>query len=201
MNSREDLYEHLRSDIKVLELPLLSRAFKEIDRADFVAEDYKVEAYEDYALPIGYGQTINQPTIVAFMLELLDVKKNEEVLDIGAGSGWTTALMANMVGAEGSVLGLEIVPELVKLGQENLASYKYHQASIINTEDDDDTIQFDKILVSATAEELPLEIADRLRVGGTMVIPIEESLFKIYKNEDGELEEEEFPGFSFATLI
>jgi len=199
---REELYEHLKNESKVLESEPLARAFREIDRADFVPEDYKVEAYEDYALPIGFGQTISQPTTVAFMLELLDVKEGEEVLDIGSGSGWTTALLSNLVGQEGLVLGVEIVPELAELGQKNLQPYKYSQTKIIKVgEEEEQSEQYDKILVSASAEELPEDLIERLRAGGTIVIPIEESIFKIIKTEDGELEEAEYPGFAFVPLI
>src|ERR1044071_317483 len=121
MNSRDDLQKHLKNESRVLENPELEKAFADIDRADFVGPDYEVEAYEDYALPIGLGQTISQPTVVAFMLELLDIQKGEEILDVGSGSGWTTALLSELTGEDGSVLGWEILPELVKLGQKNIA--------------------------------------------------------------------------------
>ena len=88
METKEELFAHLKDVTRVLEDPLVRRAFIDIDRADFVGEDYKVEAYEDYALPIGYGQTISQPTTVGFMFELLGAREGDKVLDVGSGSGW-----------------------------------------------------------------------------------------------------------------
>ena len=108
MDSKEELVAHLERNTGVLKTPVLKAAFKVVDRKDFVAGDYAIEAYEDYPLPIGYGQTISQPTTVAFMCELLGPKRGDKILDLGSGSGWTTALLAHVVGPEGSVVGVEI---------------------------------------------------------------------------------------------
>src|SRR3989338_8071025 len=95
-----------------LKTPLIIEAFKKIDRADFVSENLRDEAYENYPLPIGFDQTISQPLTVAFMLELLQPQPGEKILDIGSGSGWTTTLLAFCVGKEGRGFGLERIPEL-----------------------------------------------------------------------------------------
>ncbi len=81
----------------ILKTQLIIEAFNKIDRIDFVKEEYKKEAYHDYPLPIDFGQTISQPLTVAFMLELLNPKPGEKILEIGAGSGWLTALLSYCV--------------------------------------------------------------------------------------------------------
>jgi len=97
MDSKKKLVEHLARK-GVLASESIKRAFLDIDRACFVGEKNKPYAYEDRPLPIGYGQTISQPYTVAFMFELLQPEKGDKILDIGAGSGWTTALLKNIAG-------------------------------------------------------------------------------------------------------
>ena len=134
--TREELIEHLQSGTRVLKTPRIRAAFEAVDRADFVTSGYLPEAYEDYPLPIGAGQTISQPSTVAFMLELLEPAEGQNILDIGCGSGWTTALLAHVAGGKGSVLGLERIPELVAFGGENLSKYGFPQETIHPTDAD-----------------------------------------------------------------
>jgi len=202
--NRDELIRQLRDERQVLKTPALLAAFEAFDRADFVPEDYKPEAYEDYALPIGFGQTISQPTTVAFMLELLDVNKSEQVLDVGSGSGWTTALLSNLASQKGKVVGVEVIPELVEFGQKNIAKYDIKNAEIFPAGDEMGYAKggpYDKILVSASAEEsVPEELLIRLKPGGTMVIPVGQSLFQIKKIAEDDIRSREFPGFSFMEL-
>src|SRR3989338_5684724 len=109
----------------------MNSVFEKIDRADFVSSEYQAEANENYPLPIGFGQTISQPFTVAFMLKLLSPQEGDKVLDVGCGSGWTTALLANLVGKTGKVFGVEIIPELVSFCRKNLAKYNFPNAEII----------------------------------------------------------------------
>ena len=177
------------------------KAFENIDRSDFIKPEYISEAYEDYPLPIGQGQTISQPTTVAFMLELLQPKRGHKILDVGSGSGWTTALLAQIVGRKGKVIGTEIVSDLVKFGQQNLAKYDLPQAKIVksNLVGYPEEAPYDRILVSASANKLPKELIEQLASDAIMVLPIESSIFKI-KAKKGKIETEEFPGFSFVPL-
>jgi len=204
LSSRDDLLKHLEETSKVLKKEQVKKAFEEIDRKDFVIEDCKVEAYEDYALPIGHGQTISQPTTVAFMLDLLDPKEGEEVLDIGSGSGFTAALLGNMVGDDGKVTGIERIPELVEFSKGNLSKYEMSQIEIINAGDEVGYkigAPYDKILISATSSNTLEGVTNQLKVGGVMVAPMANSIFKITKKENDEIEKEEYPGFVFVPLI
>ncbi len=182
----------------------LIESFLKIDRKDFVPKRYQDEAYEDHPIPIGYGQTISQPSTVAFMMELLDPKNADSVLDIGSGSGWTTALLGNIVGQKGRVLGIERVPQLVTQGRKNLSKYNIPQTRIEYANDHlgmPREAPFDRILVSAGSQTMPPELIKQLRVSGIMVIPIGQSIFKIQKISPTKIATLEFPGFLFVPLI
>jgi protein-L-isoaspartate(D-aspartate) O-methyltransferase len=200
--SLHDLVTHLQSTA-ILTLDNLIKALEQIDRADFVLPEYQALAYEDVALPIGAGQTISQPSTVVFMLKHLSPKPGERILEVGSGSGWVTALVAELVGKKGNVVGVELIPELTRLGQRNLATYELPQARIVQAIDQvglPEEAPFDKILVSAAAQELPQDLVEQLRVGGTMVIPIQNSIYKVTKLNDTEIDMQEFPGFMFVPL-
>jgi protein-L-isoaspartate(D-aspartate) O-methyltransferase len=178
-------------------------ALEVIDRRDFVRPDFENDAYLDIPLPIGGNQTISQPTTVVFMLELLDLKDGNKVLDLGSGSGWTTALIASIVGKKGSVIGVELVDNLVSFGQNNLAKYCFKNAKIKKagkTLGFPEEAPFDRILVSATSQSIPKELIGQLKVDGIMVVPVQNSIFKITKKQKG-FETEEYPGFVFVPLI
>jgi len=187
----------------VLKTPAIISAFRAIDRADFILPHYQGEAYGDYPLGIGYKATISQPTTVALMLELLQPKMGNKVLDVGSGSGWTTALLAQLVGENGRVFGVEIISELVKFGKENVKKYQFENVHITEAGKHlglEKKAPFDKILVSASAKKLPQELVEQLKVGGRMVLPIQSSVWKIDKVSDKKFDEQEFPGFAFVPL-
>ncbi|MCF6173280.1 MAG: protein-L-isoaspartate O-methyltransferase [Campylobacteraceae bacterium] len=199
--------ENLIENMKVsgaLKSPEIIDAFKAIDRKFFVPENFKEHIYIDKPLPIGKNQTISQPTTVAFMLELLSPKKGDEVLDIGSGSGWTTALLCQIVTKSGSVLGLERVDELVKIGQKNLSQFDFGTHCNIKKAKKElgmPGVLFDKILVSASAKEIPKVLFEQLKEGGALVIPIRNSIVKFKKISQTKITQEEFPGFVFVPLI
>ena len=179
-------------------------AFRAVDRKYFVPHLYQEYTYIDYPLSIGNGQTISQPSTVAFMLELLDVRKGDKVLDIGSGSGWTTALLCHLVGEKGSALGLERIDALVELGRENIAKINISKRCSIKKAGEKLGMpgeKYDRILVSASAEEIPKELFSQLNIGAILVIPIQESIYKFRKISDSEVEEEEYYGFRFVPLI
>jgi len=182
----------------------VKQAFKAINRVDFLPRYVRDEAEYDIPIRIGYGQTNSQPTTVRRMLEWLDTQEGEHVLDVGAGSGWTSALLSYIVGEQGSVIATEIVPELVTFGRENCKkvgadNVKFYWAGKEFGRPQD--APYDRILVSASASELPPELVDQLNPGGRMVLPIGNAIHVIDKNDDSLLRDTVHEGYIFVPLI
>lgn len=190
-----------------LKTPAIKNAFLKIKREDFLPENVKNLAEVNEALPIGFGQTISQPAVVAFMLEQLHPLKGDKILDIGSGSGWTSGLLAEIVGKTGKIFSLEIVPELKELGEQNLSKYGFIEKEVVKTLLIDGSKGFlgeapyDKILASATSTQIPVEWKEQLKVGGRIVAPIGNSIKTILKKSDTDFEEIDHPGFVFVPLI
>ncbi len=188
-----------------LKTPEIVGAFYEIDRADFISEKLKNEAYANMPLPIGYGQTISQPLTVAFMLELLQPAEGDKILDIGSGSGWQSSLLAHIVGEKGKVFAIERISELSELGKNNSEKYGFKNLEFIvgnGSAGYGKEAPYDKIIVAAAAsEEIPEELKKQLKIGGRLVIPVENSIWLVVKKAEDEYEEKEFPGFVFVPLI
>ena len=180
-------------------------AFEKISRVDFVPEEYKDDAYGDYPLSLGRGQTISQPRTVAFMLELLQPQPGEKILDVGAGSGWTTALLAHIVGKNGYVFGAERISELCEFGRKNLAKYfDETRAKIIcgDATQDISEQEFNKILAGAAASrEIPRAWRNQLKIGGRIIAPVGDSVWLFEKKNKKDWEENEYPGFAFVPLV
>jgi protein-L-isoaspartate(D-aspartate) O-methyltransferase len=137
------------------------------------------------------------------MLELLDAKKGDKILDIGSGSGWTTALLGHIVGSEGSVLGLERVKELVDFGRDNIEKYNMEHVQIEKA----GTVlgkpkvnDFDKILVSAAARAFPKSLLSQVKEEGVIVLPVRNSIWKVIRFEHQPIIEK-FDGYIFVPLI
>jgi protein-L-isoaspartate(D-aspartate) O-methyltransferase len=158
-------------------------AFRSIDRIDFLPHHSRREANVDAPVPIGHGQTNSQPRTVRAMLDLLDLQTGHKVLDVGSGSGWTTALLAHIVGDRGEVLGVEREPDLVTFGSGNLARHDYPWATIQQADPDvlgaPDDAPFDRILVSAAARALPTDLVEQLTDDGVMVIPVNATMTRV----------------------
>lgn len=186
------------------------QAFKKIKRRDFVLKELQGEAEENYALSIGHGGTISQPLTVVFMIELLDPQPGQKILDIGSGSGWVTALLAEIVGENGQVFALERIPELKKFGEKNTSKYNFVSSgrAIFITGDGykglPDKVPFDRIHVAAAVDNIPEELLKQLTIGGKLVIPEGVGLQDIVLIEriaENEYKRKSFSGFVFVPLI
>ncbi len=197
----------------VLKTPAIVRAFLAVNRVDFVPEGQKFFAYADEPLPIGEGQTISQPHTVAFMLELLAPKAGERILDVGHGSGWSSALLAHIVGEKGKVYAVEIVPKLCRFGKGNAKKYselaeriKFYCKSAKNglPKIAKEIGDFDGIIAAAEVDEVPHAWREQLKAGGRLVYPKDGSLWKETKLLGGstaKFKKEEFPGFAFVPFV
>ena len=163
----------------------VDEAFAATPRRRFLPPAARARAAFDGPLEIGHGQTSSQPRTVRQMLRLLEVHPGQRVLDVGAGSGWTTALLAHLVGEHGRVVGVERIPELVTFGSANLAGTGRGWATIEQA----DTgrlgapggAPYDRVLVSAEATVLPDELVDQLADGGRMVVPVRGTMLLVVR--------------------
>lgn len=170
----------------------VDHAFAAVPREGFLPRRDRRRASHDGPLSIGYGQTNSQPRTVAAMLRLLEVRRADRVLDVGAGSGWTTGLLAHLTGPDGLVVGTEIVPQLVEVGRANLAKAAGGGQPWARIEGaDPDAVgwpaeaPYDRVLVSAQARVVPPPLVDQLAVGGRMVLPVQGTMLLVRRTAEG----------------
>ena len=172
----------------------LAQAFAAAPRHLFLRESEREYAAVDAPLPIGYGVTNSQPTTVAIMLGLLDVQEGDSVLDVGAGSGWTAAILSNLVGPSGRVIGVERHASLAESARAALQSYLEDESDVAGEVSNatihtavpgvlgwPDEAPYQRILVSAMADRLPAQLFDQLAEGGVMVIPVDSVMLRVVK--------------------
>lgn len=180
-------------------------AFDKINRADFLPPELETQAEADTPLPIGFGQTISQPLTVAFMLEKIEPKKGEKILDIGAGSGWQSALLAHIVGPKGKVFAIERIPELVSFARKNLSKYSFKNIELIRSDGAKgypEKAPFDKIIAAAAAKKIPKALKEQLKIGGKLLMPFFDNTLRLLTKEDkNKFKEEIFYSFVFVPLI
>jgi protein-L-isoaspartate(D-aspartate) O-methyltransferase len=176
-------------------------AMKTVPRHQFVPAEHAREAYADYPLPIGYEQTISQPYIVAYMTEALQVKKGGKVLEIGTGSGYQAAVLAEM-GVE--VYSIEIVEPLANRASVLLKNlgYKVHVKSGDGYMGWPEAAPFDGIIVTAAPEEIPPPLKEQLKEGGRIVVPVGRFFqdLKVLKKQDGKLVKEKTLPVRFVPM-
>lgn len=178
-------------------------AFAATPRAGFLPRRARRSAGYDGPIPIGHGQTNSQPRTVADMLRLLAVRPGDDVLDVGAGSGWSTALLAHLTGPTGTVVGVELEPELVEFGRANLARARRPWARIEQADPErlgwPDDAPYDRVLVSAAARALPQPLLDQVVIGGRMVLPVGGTMLLVRATPDGP-RVTEHGGYRFVPL-
>lgn len=184
------------------------RAFLKVKRHEFVPEDYRHMAYEDHPVSIGGGQTISQPYIVALMIKILDVKEDDDVLEIGTGSGYQTAILAELANR---VFTVERNDSLAISARKILRKLKYKN---IHFRIGDGTMgwekaypkkdEFDKIIVSAAAPYTPKPLIEQIAEKGKLIIPVgakfSQDLLLITK-KDGEIKKRNYGGCAFVPLV
>lgn len=197
------VYERLREEMVVRQIiardvrdPEVLRAMRAVPRHEFVPEGIRDHAYEDRALPVGHGQTISQPYVVAAMTEALRAERGMKVLEVGTGTGYQAAVLAEM-GLR--VFSIEIVPELARSARERLHRLGYTTVTVI----EGDGYQgwppeapYDRIVVTAAPPDVPRALKDQLVAGGRMVLPVgdlDQDLVVLQKTEDGFIPSVLFP--------
>lgn len=176
-------------------------------RAAHLTPDQRRHAADDAPLPLFNNQTNSQPSTVATMLGLLDVPDGARVLDVGAGSGWTTAILAHLVGPSGTVVGVERDVELAHWGARNLAASGRTWARLVPARPGvlgaPEEGPFDRILVSAMAREVPVTLVEQLVPGGMMVLPVRGRMLRVVRDDSSgvSFRARRFGHYRFVPLI
>lgn len=180
------------------------RSMESVPRHEFVPDEYLDQAYDDHPLPIGYGQTISQPYIVALMTELLELDRGEDVLEIGTGSGYQAAILAQITN---QVYTVEIIPQLADSARQRLRRLGYDNIEVLNADGYygwEEHAPYDAIIVTAAPDHIPHPLLEQLKEGGRLVIPVGppgwiQTLWLITK-EDGEPQFHNKGGVTFVPL-
>jgi len=196
---REQIEARGVKDRRVLEV------LRNTPRHQFVPSELQAHAYEDRPLPIGYGQTISQPYIVALMTEMLDVGREMNVLEIGTGSGYQAAVLSPLVG---KLYTIEIVPELARSAQTTLERLGYRNVSVKHGDGYlgwPEAAPFDRIMLTAAPPKIPPALVEQLKPGGKMIAPVGateyQQLTVIEKRADGSVRVRATVPVSFVPMV
>ena len=201
---RERLIRSLRNIYGISDRVL--DAMMKVPRHLFVPENIRSRAYEDTPLPIGKGQTISAPHMVAIMCDLLDVRRGDKILEIGAGSGYHAAVLAELTGEDGMVIAVERVEELAEKARVNLKQAGYRNVKVVVGDGSmgyPPESPYDRINVTCSAPDVPPPLIEQLKDGGKMVIPIGRHFQELYLVEKTGDKIDKIPkgGVMFVPLI
>ncbi len=176
------------------------KAFKKSDRKKFIPKEFRDNTYLDIPIRIGYGQTTSQPYVIAFMLDILDVKDKQKILEVGSGGGYVLDLLSN-IAPKGKIFGIERIKALADSSAKLLANKK--NVKVIY-EDGSEGLEsespFDRIIVSAECKSIPKNLIHQLKTKGILVVPVKNSIILI-KRDNGISKIKEYPGFIFVPFI
>lgn len=185
----------------------VKNAFLKVDRSNFIPEPLKDEAYRDTPLSIGWGQTISAPSMIALMLEVSELKPGIKTLEIGAGSGYNAALIAEICGEE-NVVTIERIPEVFQFGLENLKRAGYHAKLVLGdgTKGYEEDAPYDRIIATAAAPEIPQSWKEQLKKDGMIIAPVGkeryyQELVVLKKKRDGTFDINKYGGCIFVPLV
>ena len=186
--------------------PRVASALRAVPRHHYVPDAERDAAYANIPLPIGHGQTISQPFIVALMTELLDLEPESVVLEVGAGSGYQAAVLSRLAGR---VYSLELRPELADAARRRLEAHGCDNVTVIQADGYQgwpEQAPYDAIIVTAAAPRIPPALIDQLKIGGRMVIPVGETwgpqnLQLVVRQEDGTPEIRNVLAVAFVPLV
>jgi protein-L-isoaspartate(D-aspartate) O-methyltransferase len=211
-SGEETIFAALREDMVQegviawgVEDPDVIEAMRAVPRHEFVPEEYLSQAYDNHPLPIGHGQTISQPYIVALMTQAADVESGDNVLEIGTGSGYQAAVLAELVD---TVYSIEIIGPLVERAKTTLDRVGYDNVTIHHADGYfglEEESPFDAIVVTAAPDHIPQPLVQQLKIGGRMIIPVGpvggfQTLWLITKLGEDEVRTEDLGGVRFVPL-
>jgi protein-L-isoaspartate(D-aspartate) O-methyltransferase len=183
------------------------KAMKKVPRHLFVPSIHISRAYVDSPLPIGHAQTISAPHMVAMMCDLLELEEGQKILEIGSGSGYNAAVMAEIIGQKGHIYSIERLEKLAVFAHDNLQKTGYSNVKVTLADGSlglPDHAPYDRICVTASAPDTPKPLIEQLKPGGIMVLPEGEGyqhLYIIRKSLDGEVTKQDWGGVIFVPLV
>ena len=201
--SHKYLYQVLTSgDDPVVKNPLLKKALLNVQREDFVPENQKGNAFQDLDVQLDQGSVLNKPTLIAEMLELLNIKESGKYLDVGTGSGWLAALLGYAVGSKGVVYSMERLESVAKQAVNNIKQYSELNNVLVIFRDGTSGLPeyapYDGIHMSIAMSEIPVIIKSQLAIGGRLVIPtVQKDVRLIVRISQTEYRESVHPGYYF----